>query len=136
MQNPLPETIESRLTELCNAIATSPEIRAARDTAESFLADDAAVSLLREVMTLGNHLQQLHQSGAELDDEDVERFEELRARSSGHPGIQAFHDAKDTLQNIANAVNGFVSRTLEKGSVPTAEEVFGSRGCGEGCGCH
>ena len=33
-------------------------------------------------------------------------------------------------------LGGFVTKTLEKGSVPTAEEVFGAGGCGEGCGCH
>ena len=59
-----------------------------------------------------------------------------RFQADAHEGIQAFVAAQDVLQQVANHVNGFVTKTLEKGSVPTAEEVFGAGGCGEGCGCH
>ena len=136
MSSALPASIEARLIDLCAAIADAPEIRAAREQAEAFLADDAAVGLYREMMTLGSQLQQLHRSGEQLDDDEVERFEELRTRSNNHAGIQSFHAAQDTLQNIANAVNGYVTKTLERGTVPAAEEVFASGSCGEGCGCH
>jgi cell fate (sporulation/competence/biofilm development) regulator YlbF (YheA/YmcA/DUF963 family) len=136
MSSPLSETIESRLTDLCAAIANDPAIRSARDQAEAFLADDNAVGLYREMMTLGNQLQQLHRAGEQLDEAEVERFEDLRSRSNNHSGIQAFHEAQDILQGVANAVNGFISKTLEKGAVPSPDEVFKSGGCGEGCGCH
>jgi cell fate (sporulation/competence/biofilm development) regulator YlbF (YheA/YmcA/DUF963 family) len=136
MSSPLSETIESRLTDLCSAIAADPQIRSARDQAEAFLADEQAVGLYREMMTLGNQLQQLHRAGEQLDEAEVERFEELRTRGNNHAGIQAFHQAQDTLQSVATAVNGFISKTLERGAVPTPEEVFQSGSCGEGCGCH
>jgi cell fate (sporulation/competence/biofilm development) regulator YlbF (YheA/YmcA/DUF963 family) len=136
MSSAIPAPVETRLQALCAAIADAPEIRSARQQAEAFLADDAAVGLYREMMTLGNQLQQMHRAGEQLDDDEVQRFEQLREQSNNHPGIQSFHDAQDVLQGIANAVNGFVTKTLEKGSVPSAEEVFGSGGCGEGCGCH
>ena len=136
MTSPLSESVETRLTELCAAIAADPEIRSARDQAEAFLADEEAVGLYREMMTLGNQLQQLHRAGEQLDEAEVERFEELRTRGNNHSGIKAFHDAQDTLQAVANAVNGFISKTLERGVVPAPEEVFQSGGCGEGCGCH
>jgi cell fate (sporulation/competence/biofilm development) regulator YlbF (YheA/YmcA/DUF963 family) len=136
MSSPLSETIESRLTDLCSAIAADPQIRSARDQAEAFLADEQAVGLYREMMTLGNQLQQLHRAGEQLDEAEVERFEELRTRGNNHASIQAFHQAQDTLQSVATAVNGFISKTLERGAVPTPEEVFQSGSCGEGCGCH
>ena len=136
MSSPLSETVEARLTDLCTAIANDPAIQSARDQAEAFLADEDAVGLYREMMTLGNQLQQLHRAGEQLDEAEVERFEELRTRGNNHSGIQAFHEAQDTLQGVANAVNGFISKTLERGKVPSPEEVFQSGGCGEGCGCH
>jgi cell fate (sporulation/competence/biofilm development) regulator YlbF (YheA/YmcA/DUF963 family) len=136
MSSPLSETVEFRLTELCAAIASDPAIRSARDQAEAFLADEAAVGLYREMMTLGNQLQQLHRAGEQLDDAEVERFEDLRTRGGSHPGIQAFHGAQDTLQGVANAVNSFITKTLEKGAVPTPDEIYQSGSCGEGCGCH
>ena len=49
--------------------------------------------------------------------------------------IQSFNEAQDVLQTIASTVNTYVTKTLEKGRVPAAEELS-SGGCGEGCGCH
>jgi cell fate (sporulation/competence/biofilm development) regulator YlbF (YheA/YmcA/DUF963 family) len=136
MSSPLSETVEFRLTELCAAIANDPAIRSARDQAEAFLADEDAVGLYREMMTLGNQLQQLHRAGEQLDEAEVDRFEDLRTRGGSHPAIQAFHGAQDTLQGVANAVNTFITKTLEKGKVPSPDEVYKSGSCGEGCGCH
>lgn len=136
MSSAIPASIESHLQALCSAIVAAPEIQSARVSAEAFLADDNAVSLYRDMMTLGSQLQQLHRSGGELDEAEVERFEQLRTESNNHSAIQSFHEAQDVLQGVANAVNGFVSKSLEKGAIPTAEEVFGGGGCGEGCGCH
>ncbi len=136
MSSSLPATVASRLNELCAAIADAPEIRSAREQAEAFLADDEAVGLYREMMTLGNRLHQIHHAGGEVEDAEVGRFESLRDRSEAHAGIQAFQEAQEVLQNVANFVNGFVTKTLERGKVPTHEEVFGSGGCGAGCGCH
>lgn len=129
-------TIEAQLEALCETIANDPEIRAAREQAEQFLADEQAVALYRDLMTLGSDLQSRHRSGQEVADADIEKFESLRSRADQHDGIQSFQKAQDTLQNIANMVNGFVTKTLEKGRVPTQEEVSGSGGCGAGCGCH
>jgi cell fate (sporulation/competence/biofilm development) regulator YlbF (YheA/YmcA/DUF963 family) len=136
MTNPIPETIENQIQALCASIAAAPEVQAAREQAESFLADEAAVGLYRDLMNLGGQLQQLHQSGAEIDDDQIQRFEELRTQSNNHAGIQAFHQAQDVLQAVANAVNQFVTKTLEKGAVPSREEVFAGGSCGAGCGCH
>ena len=59
-------------------------------------------------------------------------------QAEANPLVKHFNDAQETLQGIANMVNGFVTKTLEKGRVPTQEEVFGasSGSCGTGCGCH
>jgi cell fate (sporulation/competence/biofilm development) regulator YlbF (YheA/YmcA/DUF963 family) len=131
----LPTSIEESLETLCAAIVADEEVRTAREQAEAFLADEAAVGLYREMMTLGNRLHDLHHSGGEVDDAEVEKFEGLRSRVDGHKGIQAFQEAQQVLQGVANLVNGFVTKTLERGRVPTAEEVNGG-GCGSGCGCH
>lgn len=128
--------IASKIEALCEAIAADPEVKAARDHAEAFLADEQAVALYRDVMTLGRSLEQRHRSGAELEASEVSRFEDLQKQADAHDGIQSFMAAQDLLQDVANKVNGFVTKTLEKGRVPTHDEVFGQGGCGTGCGCH
>ena len=128
--------IASHIEALCAAIAADPEVQSARADAESFLADEQAVALYRDVMTLGRSLEQRHRSGAEMEPQEVSRFQSLQEQADGNDTIQSFMAAQDLLQDVANKVNGFVTKTLEKGRVPTHDEVFGQAGCGEGCGCH
>ena len=129
--------IASQIEALCAAIAADPAVKGARDQAEVFLADEQAVALYRDVMTMGRSLEQRHRSGQGLDAAEVSKFQELQDKADAHDGIQAFVSAQDVLQEVANRVNGFVTKTLEKGRVPSEEEVFPQGGgCGEGCGCH
>lgn len=132
----LAPAIASKIEALCAAIAADAEVQSARDRAETFLADEQAVALYRDVMTLGRTLEQRHRSGQKLEAEEISRFQELQDKADAHEGIQAFVAAQDVLQEVATQVNGYVAKTLEKGSVPTHDEVFGQKGCGEGCGCH
>jgi cell fate (sporulation/competence/biofilm development) regulator YlbF (YheA/YmcA/DUF963 family) len=85
--------------------------------------------------------QELHHKqhgGEKITDAEINAFTLLRDQAEANPLVKQFNDAQETLQGIANMVNGFVTKTLEKGRVPTQEEVFGasSGSCGTGCGCH
>lgn len=129
--------ITAQIESLCAVIAADPEVQSAREAAEAFLADDQAVALYREVMNLGRSLEQRHRSGVELEAEDLSRFQNLQDQADQHDGIQSFMAAQDALQAVANTVNGFIAKTLEKGSVPALDEVMGGGCCGGGgCGCH
>ena len=75
-------------------------------------------------------------SGVELDEAEIGRFQELQAKADADEDIAAFVTAQDVLQNMANMVNSFVTKTLEKGRVPLPEEMSSGGSCGEGCGCH
>ena len=136
MSNIALPTIEEKLRDLCNAIAAEPKILAAREQAEAFLADENAVNLYREVATLGRSLNQRDRSGESISDAEIQAFEALQGKADAHDGIRAFSEAQDVLQGVGNMVSAFVSKTLENGTVPTSEEVFGGGGCGAGCGCH
>lgn len=130
----LAPAIEENLLALCQAIAAEPSVRFARDRAEEFLGDEAAVSLYRDVMNMGRALEQRHRSGESITADEVNTFEDLREKADSHSRIQAFNEAQDVLQTIANAVNAYVTKTLEKGRVPATEEMA-SGCCGGGCGC-
>jgi len=131
-------TLEEKLQDLCAAIASDEEVAAARVQAEAFLADESAVGLYRRFMQTQHELHHKQHAGEKISDSDINAFSLLRDQAEANPLIQSFNDAQETLQGIANMVNGFVTKTLEKGRVPTQEEVFGSQGggCGAGCGCH
>ena len=128
--------IEEQLQSLCEAIAADEEVQAARASAEAFLADEDAVNLYREVATTSHELEKRHRAGQVISDEEVQAYEELQNRADSHEGIQSFQEAQGVLQRIATMVNKHVTKTLEKGRVPTPEEMSSGGGCGTGCGCH
>ncbi|MGK0185716.1 MAG: cell fate (sporulation/competence/biofilm development) regulator YlbF (YheA/YmcA/DUF963 family) [Verrucomicrobiales bacterium] len=134
-------TIEESLHSLCAAIVSDKETSAARAQAEAFLEDEQGVALYKELMNLGRSLHQLEANGEQPSPQDVARFEELRTQADGHDGINKFNAAQDHLQSIANMVNGYVTKTLQNGAIPTEEEMLAAEGgcCGGsgggGCGC-
>jgi cell fate (sporulation/competence/biofilm development) regulator YlbF (YheA/YmcA/DUF963 family) len=130
--------ITDKLNELCAAIAADVQIQSSRDQAEAFLADENAVGLYRKLITLNRDLHNRQRQGQEISDEEVEQLQDLEEQANANPAIINFQTAQDALQNVANMVNGFVAKTLEKGHVPTMEDVFPQDGgcCGGGCGCH
>ena len=133
-----PTTLEEKLQDLCAAIAADAEVASARLQAEAFLADESAVGLYRRLMQTQHELHHKQHGGEKISDADINAFSLLRDQAEANPLIQQFTEAQQTLQGIATMVNGFVTKTLEKGRVPTDEEVFGNQGggCGSGCGCH
>jgi cell fate (sporulation/competence/biofilm development) regulator YlbF (YheA/YmcA/DUF963 family) len=130
--------ITAHIQSLCEAIASDPEVQSAREQAEAFLANEQSVALYRDVMTMGRQLEHQHRSGLEIEDEAISRFQSLQNKADADESIRAFTAAQEILQDVANQVNGFVTKTLERGQVPSADEVLGSGGCcgGGGCGCH
>lgn len=129
--------LDAKIIELCAAITEDETVKVARQSAESFLTNEEAMGLYREVMNLGRSLETRHRQGEKISDEDIETFEDLQATADSNPLIQGFNEAQNVLQGIAGRVSAFVTKTLEKGSVPSADEIgSGGGGCGEGCGCH
>ncbi len=129
-------TIEEQLQQLCQAIAADEEVQAARASAEAFLADEDAVDLYRKVASMSHDLEKRHRAGQAITPVEVEAFEELQEQADSHEAIQSFQEAQQVLQRIASRVNAFVTKTLERGQVPSEQEMAASGGCGSGCGCH
>ena len=132
---PTETTIEKKIQELCEAIVADGEVQEAREQAEAFLADEDAVTLYREMAMLGRSLHQKQHNDEEPTDVESRRFTDLQNRCEAHPAIAAFLEAQEILSGIAEKVNSYVGKTLERGQVPSESEVSGG-GCGEGCGCH
>ena len=131
----LPSSVESRLQELCAAIASAPEIVAARAKAEAFLSDESAVGLYRQVVSVGRDLEQRDRAGTPISGQEVEAFEALQEKADEHDAIRSFAEAQEIFRNVVDTVGAFVAKTIEKGAVPSADEME-SACCGSGCGCH
>lgn len=128
--------IQSKIIELCEALVADGDIRSARDKAEAFLADDAAMSIYREMATLGRSLHQKQHHGEEPEGEEISRFHALQDSCEENSVISGFLAAQQILSGMAESVNAYVGKSLESGRVPTPEEMEKKGSCGEGCGCH
>lgn len=129
--------VEAKIQELCATIAEDDEVKMARSRAEAFLADPKAVEAYREMALLGRELQQNQQSGIKPTEGEIARFRRLQERCDEQPLVAPFLEAQQFLNGIAERVSVYVGKTLEKGSVPTEDEIS-SQGCcgsGGGCGC-
>lgn len=128
--------IQSKILELCETIVADGELKGARQQAEAFFADEQAMSLYREMASLGRSLHQKQHHGEEPSDTEVSRFNSLQDKCESSPVISSFLNAQQILSGVAEAVNAFVSKSLESGRVPSADDMEKKGGCGEGCGCH
>jgi cell fate (sporulation/competence/biofilm development) regulator YlbF (YheA/YmcA/DUF963 family) len=127
--------IQSKIIELCEVVVADGSVQNARRQAETFLADESAVALYREMATLGRSLHQKQHHGEDPTGDEISRFNGLQDRCESNPLITAFLSAQEVLSGVAEAVNSFVGKSLESGRVPAPEEMA-QKGCGEGCGCH
>lgn len=128
--------IQSKIIELCEVLVADGDVKSARVQAETFLADESAVSLYREMASLGRSLHQKQHHGEEPSGDEISRFNALQDRCESNAVISGFLDAQQILSGVAEAVNTFVGKSLESGRVPSPEEMVKKGGCGEGCGCH
>lgn len=129
-------TLDTKIQELCEAILSDEEVTGARSKAETFLNNEQAVALYREMAMMGRSLHEKQHGGQQPTEEEVDQFNALKERCEASPEVSGFLGAQQFLSGIAEKVSVYVGKTLEHGTVPTEEEMNSSGSCGEGCGCH
>jgi len=125
--------VTAKTRELCEAILQDPEYLGMRQKIETFLADDKAKELYRNLAEKGEHLQHKQQQGVQLAPEEIAAYEKGRDSLVGNPVAAGFIEAQQAMHQVQESVNQYISKTLELGRLPSDEEMEG--GCGHGCGC-
>jgi cell fate (sporulation/competence/biofilm development) regulator YlbF (YheA/YmcA/DUF963 family) len=126
--------VTAKTRELCEAILQDPGYMGMKNRIETFLADDSAKELYRNLVEKGEHLNHKQQQGVQLSKEEISDYEKQRDALTANPVAAGFIEAQQELSKVQETVNQYVSKTLELGRVPADEEMEGS--CGHGCGCH
>jgi len=121
--------------ELCHAIVTQPEMMSIRQRIDSFMADAGARGQYETVASKGQALHEKQHRGQALDSAEVSEFEKHRDALLQNPVAKGFLDAREELHEIQHSIQKYVSKTLELGRVPAAEDLE-DHSCGDGCGCH
>lgn len=127
--------VMEKTRELCEAILAQPNMGTHRQNLDAFLANDQARSQYEALMAKGQALQEKQQRSLPLSGEEIAEFEKQREAVLNDPVARGFLDAQESFHQIQESVQKHVSKTLELGRVPTAED-FEDGSCGSGCGCH
>ncbi len=126
--------VAAKTRELCETILSDPGYMGMRQKIETFLANDSAKELYRNLAEKGEHLQHKQQQGVRLAPEEIAEYEKERDALVANPVASGFIEAQQSMHQVQETVNQYISKTLELGRVPT-EEDLDSGGCGHGCGC-
>jgi len=127
--------IIQKTQELCQAIVDQPEFRAMKQQIETFLANAEARQLYESVSQKGQELRQKQQRALELTQQEVAEFESGRKALLSHPVAMSFLQAQETMHDVQESVQRYVTRTFELGRVPTPQD-FESCACSSGCCGH
>lgn len=127
--------IEEKTQELCQTIIAEPEMISIRSRIDTFLADTSARGQYETLMGMGQALQEKQQHGQTLAPAEISDFEKSRESLLANPVARGFLDAQEKLHEIQHSIQKKISKTLELGRLPTAEDLE-EGSCGHGCGCH
>ena len=127
--------VTQKTRELCQAIVDLPNLRAARQRIDAFLSNETARAQYETLIAKGQALQEKQQNSVPLDGTEITDFEKHREALLANPVARGFLDAQGELHDLQHSIQKYVSKTLETGRVPTAEDL-GDSSCGHGCGCH
>ena len=121
---------------LCQSIVDHLGMTSARRNINIFLADANARGQYEAVVNKGKALQEKQAQGQQLESVEITDFEKHRDALLNNPVARGFLDAREELHEIQQSIQKYVSKTLELGRVPEAEDLE-DHSCGEGgCGCH
>lgn len=131
----MPSKIEEKTRELCRTIIEQPEMISIRKRIDTFLADTKARNQYETVMNKGQALQEKQSQAQPLDGAEIAEFEKHRDALLKNSVARGFLDAQEELHEMQHSIHKHISKTLELGRVPTAEDLE-EGSCGHGCGCH
>ncbi len=130
------DAIVQKTRELCETIVQQPQFQSIRQRVDAFLADAEAQSQYQCLSDLGQQLHDKQHQGQTLTSAEIAAFDRQRDIFARNAVARAFVEAQEEMHQLQQQISQYVSKTLELGAVPTAEDLAEGGSCGTGCGCH
>ena len=119
--------------ELAQAIEESDELLTYRTTEDAVLADQEALDLIREYEVAKRAVKKSKTAPPAEQMALVTRFMEIEEQFNTHPVIQAYWNARTTLDAYMDRINAVVTFPITGEEAPKVKG--GSCSTGGGCGC-
>ncbi|MBP9903711.1 MAG: YlbF family regulator [Verrucomicrobiota bacterium] len=127
--------VVAKTRELCTTILEQSGMGVIRRNIDAFMADEKSRSQYESLMAKGQALHEKQHKSLPLSGEEIGEFERQREAMLNNPVARGFLDAQEALHHLQESIQTQVSKTLELGRLPAAEDLE-SGSCGHGCGCH
>ena len=125
--------------ELAKAIEESQVMDEYRRTEDAVLADDEALVLIREYEAAKRSVKKSKTAPPEQQMLLLNRFMEIEEQFNTHPTIQAYWNARTTLDAFLDRINAVVTYPITGQDEPKVKggacSTGGSCSTGGGCGC-
>jgi cell fate (sporulation/competence/biofilm development) regulator YlbF (YheA/YmcA/DUF963 family) len=135
-------SVQTALNDLCEAILAQDGVISARREVDTFFDNAEASQKYTSLAQLGSALHRKQHGGEVITDAEERQYQKLHTEAMADAAVLGFLQAKEGLENIQSMVNAYVSKTIELGRVPEADDFQSSGGCcggsggsGGGCGC-
>ena len=127
--------------ELAAGFAASQKVVAAKARIGLFYQNPEATDLFRKVSEYGETLRNKHMEGMPPSEEELSKFDQLRAAVVENELCKGFLESRQLLDDMLQVVNQYLCLAIEKGAAPSDEEVADSMNqqmsaCSCGGGCH
>ena len=127
--------------ELAAGFASSQKVVAAKARIGLFYQNPEATDLFRKVSEYGETLRNKHMEGMPPSEEELSKFDQLRAAVVENELCKGFLESRQLLDDMLQVVNQYLCLAIEKGAAPSDEEVADSMNqqmsaCSCGGGCH
>ena len=129
------DAILQKTIELCETIVQQPQFQSIRQRVEAFQADAQAQAQYESLSDLGQQLHDKQHEGQTLTEAEIAAFDRQRDAFAQNATAKDFIEAQEEMHEIKKQVTRYVSKTLELGTLPTAEDLAEEGSCGGGCGC-
>ena len=129
------DAVRQKTLELCEIIVQQPQFQSIRQRVDSFMADPKAQQQYQSLTEKGRSLHEKQHQGLPLDGREIATFESERDALLGNSVAKAFIDAQEEMHEIESSIKKTVSKAIELGRIPLAEDLA-EGSCGHGCGCH
>jgi cell fate (sporulation/competence/biofilm development) regulator YlbF (YheA/YmcA/DUF963 family) len=120
--------------ELAKAIEETDELALYRTTEDAVLADQEALDLIRDYEAAKRAVKKSKTMPPEQQVALVTRFMEIEERFNTHPTIQAYWNARTSLDSFMDRINAVVTFPITGEEAPKVKGGACSSG-GGGCGC-
>ena len=130
------DAILQKTRELCETILQQPQFQSIRQRIQTFLANPEAQSQYECLSDLGRQLHDKQHQGQTLTSAEIAAFDRQRDVFDRNAVATAFVEAQEEMHRLQQQITKYVSKTLELGAVPSAEDLADGGSCGSGCGCH